>query len=219
MKTLLAALLLTTVSTLAQCMDPNDPNCLGGGTNIPPAYTMATYTSELHLIIQSTPTNILLTLTNGSLYSDYRILKSDDLVTWTNATDLFEVDTNHTATFSILPDSATRYYRAKDDTLIEYAVPYTASGAYCDGPYAGLAAYSSSPFGYFIITNMSRHFAIDEQQGTNVIQYVGHYGDILCKASPCEISPYYSPDYRFVIVFKTFPGTNSYPIRLKGMGL
>lgn len=213
----LIILLLTVLTASAQCVDPNDPNCLC--TNCPPFEppTSAVYTNgELHLIITSST----ILLTNGNLLDDYVLESSSNLSTWTAVTEKFETDTNGTALFSFSPTNAPLFFRARVATLIVYANAGAANGSYCGGTYIGYANYYGfdGGYGYSSDTNMTRHVIYDGTGRTNtIVSYLGRFGDSDCDTFAVNITEVGSQRYRATLFFPNNLPTNSYPARLKGL--
>lgn len=221
-----AALMLATVSTLADCMDPTDPNCIS--TNPPPdwstnAYTSAVYTNgELHLIIARSGNDVTMLLTNGSLLEDYVIDRSVDLVSWEQITAKFETATNGSVFINYTDNGEKAFYRARVATYVEYCNIGSASGSFSCGSYIGYGNFYglNGEWGYVFEPGMTRHIIYDGSGKTNrIISYLGRNGDHGCGTYQCTVVEVGSGKYRFslfAVSGESVPQSNQ-PARFKGM--
>lgn len=197
-----AVFAIATLASLADCMDPTDPNCIS--TNPPPNwtnYTSAVYTNgELHLIISRTGTAVSMLLTNGSLFHDYVIDRSTDLVNWSQITAKFETTTNGSVFINYTDNGEVAFYRARVATYFEYCNIGTTSGSFDCGPYIGYGNFYgfNGAWGYGFNTNMTRHAIVDGNGQTNrILSYLASSGEHGCDIYQCVVQPSLTMRYRF----------------------
>lgn len=216
-----AALMLATVSSPADCIDPSDPNCIctncPAETNYPPS---TVYTNgELHLLAILTPTNMFVLLKNGSLLEDYVLERSFDAVNWEDITPKFEVNTNGTADAAFPTTSQVALFRARVATYVAYATPGAASGSFACGSYIGYGNYYgfNGGYGYLKNTNMTRHVIYDGGGRTNTIMtYLGQFGENGCGVYSVAVVES-SGRVRASCMFQDNIPDYPYPLRMKGL--
>lgn len=221
----IAALMLAIVSSMADCMDPTDPNCIS--TNPPPnwtnSYTSAVYTNgELHLIVSKSGNDVSMLLTNGSLLEDYVIDRSTDLLNWSQITAKFETGTNGSVFVNYTDTDEQAYYRARVATYVEYANIGGTSGSFDCGSYVGYGNFYGfqGAWGYGFNSNVTRHVIYDGSGNTNrLVSYLASSGQHGCGTYQCTVQPSLTMRYRFslfAVTGETVPQSNQ-PLRMKGI--